>query len=62
MGKNCPGCKQELVYVDMGPKLTYWYCKKCKKELGDLNELELSDEDLARMSTDFSGKPPGACF
>lgn len=28
-------CGQHSVWVDYGPRLRYYYCRKCKKELND---------------------------
>lgn len=32
-----------MVWVDMGTRLCYWYCRICKKELEDLMDLELAE-------------------
>lgn len=26
-------CNQEATYVNLGPRLTYYYCQSCKKEV-----------------------------
>lgn len=36
MQQTCPACKNEMVWVDYGPKMQYHYCRSCKKELAEL--------------------------
>jgi len=70
-------CGQDSVWVDMGPKLQYFYCRECKNEVKDTGKRDytapnvyLDDswaaellKDLERNSTDFgNGTPPSDTF
>jgi hypothetical protein len=37
----CPKCQTDMVYVDMGPRLQYHYCRTCKMELNELEQLRI---------------------
>ena len=56
MTKLCPICIDELIYVDYGPKLRYFYCRNCKKELSELNkqaEEIREQEQIDRLKNDY---------
>lgn len=38
-------CGQKAVWIDNGPRLQYWYCRDCKKEVGIEKEPEKSPKD-----------------
>lgn len=51
-------CGQPATWVNQGPRLQYYYCKECKKEVPDTTPVKKDDEDDGFYPLHMQGTGP----
>lgn len=52
LGKAPSCCGKKAMFIDHGPKIQYWYCKECKKEVPSKDNSKISSEKTSEMTDD----------